>query len=514
MTKTASVRLPGALAGVVAGLLLAAHPVAAQTKVTDRWITIVLPAEPADIDGCQASRALQGRVVKQNVVETLVEKNPNDGTLSPRLALSWEQREPTVWRFKLRPGVVFHDGSPFNAEAVKKSLARTVSAGVACGDKSKFFAGITMEGIVVDELTLDIKTSRAEPIIPMRLAGAAIVGPNEPLDKLSIAPVGTGPFALDGWQGGQQILLKRFDKYWGAKPQAEGVRYVWRAESAVRAAMVKLGEADIAHSISEQDANDAKTDYAFLNSETAFLRIDLEKAPLNDKRVRQALHYAVDLDSIPGTVMPKASLRATQMVMPSIPGHNHGLDKNRRPYDPTKARALLAEAKAAGVPVDTEIVLISYPAAFPNAAEMMETVHTMLRGAGFNVKLIVAEPGVFQEYQNKPYNEKRQPVLLQSTHDNNFGDPVFSISGKYGCEARTSTLCDPAFDKEIERISSLGGTERFAAWEEVFRHLYEDVVPDVMLYHLVGFLRVNPRIDFKPDVTSNSEIRVQEIHFR
>jgi peptide/nickel transport system substrate-binding protein len=505
---------PLAILAAGASLLFFAGGADAQTKVSDRWITVVRPAEPDSLDGCNASHEAEGRIVKQNINETLINKNPADGSLTPRLALSWEPVDPNTWRIKLRQGVTFHDGSPFNAETAKRSLDRTMGKALNCANRTKFFGDVVMEVTPLADDVLQIKTQQPDPILPMRLASTAIVGPNTPPDKFVREPVGTGPYAFAGWENGQQILIKRNDKYWGEKPQAEGGRYIWRSESSVRASMVKIGEADLALTIAAQDANNPQTDFAYLNSETSFLRLDMAIPPLDDKRVRLAMNYAVDKNALIGTIMPRGSVIATQMVMPSIPGHNHALDKHPYAYDPAKAKQLLAEAKAAGVPVDKEIVLLSYPARYPNAAELMEAVHGMYKAVGLNVKIQTLDPGQYRQWSSKPYPENRPPTVLQTNHDNNSGDPVFSVYLRYGCGGDSSTFCDTSFDNELQRVSKLSGEERVAGWQELFRRLYEDVVPDVMLHHMVGLVRVNPRIDFVPDVTSNSEVRLQEIHFR
>jgi peptide/nickel transport system substrate-binding protein len=508
------IRLALATAAVAAMAAALPHPAGAETQVNDKWITVVLPAEPPDLEGCNSSRAFNGRVVKQNVVEGLVFKNPADGSLKPWLATSWEQVDPLNWRFKLRDGVTFHDGSKFNAQAVKTAIDREFIKVMNCQDKAKFFGDLTLEVTPIDDLTVMIKTSRPEPILPMRFAGMPLTGPNSAVDKPSIAPVGTGPYAFDSWQTGQQILLKRYDKYWGEKPQAEGARYIWRDVSSVRASMVANGEADIALTIAEQDATNPKTDFSYLNSETTFLRMDTTMAPFNDRRVRLAANYALDRAGMIGTIMPKSVIQATQIVMPSIPGHNHELDKHIIPYDPAKARQLLAEAKKDGVPVDTEITFITYPPHFPNASELMEAFATQLRDVGFNLKVITVEPGLYGKWNNKPFPDPRPVTIMQSSHDNNSGDPVFSVFHKFACEGVGSMVCDPEMDKAATKAGSLGGEERVKAWQEILRHQYEDIVTSVFLYHMVGFSRVNPRIDFVPDVTTNAEVRIQEIHFR
>ena len=493
--------------------LTAIAPADAQTKVNEKWITVVLPAEPPTLDGCHSSAQQQG-MTKQNITESLIEKNPKDGTPMPRLATSWQQVDPSTWRVKLRQGVSFHDGSPFNAAAVKASIDRTMNTKLVCQDSTKFFTGLTLEVTAVDEYTVDIKTSQPDPIVPMRLTGLSIVGPKTPYDRLVIEPVGTGPYLYDSWQSGQQLLFRRNDKYWGAKPQAEGVRYVWRDETSVAAAMVKIGEADIVPIIAKQDAIDPQLDHSYLNSETTFLRIDVATAPLNDRRVRLALNYAMDREGMRGSILPKELMHATQLVIPSILGHNHDIDKKVLPYDPAKAKQLLAEAKAAGVPVDKEIMLYGRPSGYPNSAEVMEAFLANYKAIGLNVTLKNLEPGQYQELNRKPFAEVRQPALLQATTDNNSGDPVFTVPAKYGCKSATSIMCDPEFDARVAKVAMMTGQERTDGWREIHRYLYEEAVPSVFMYHMVGYARVSKRINYVPDITTASEIRIQEITFK
>ena len=504
--------------GMAAGLLILAALIsghaAAQAPTTNKWLTVVLPAEPPDLDGCYSSSSLQGRVIKENVVETLLNKDQKTGAITPRLATSWEQPDANTWRVKLRQDVSFHDGSRFNAAAVKRSIDRSAIKALVCTVRQRYFGDIESEVSVIDDYTLQIKTSRPEPTMPIRLAGITIDGPNEPLDKRSLAPVGTGPYVFDSWVPGQQVLLKRNDKYWGEKPQAEGARYLWRSESSVRAAMVKIGEADIALSIAQQDATDPKLDYSYLDSNTTFLRIDPAIPPLNDKRVRLALNYAVDRASAIGSILPKETIQATQVVFPPIAGHNHEIDKRPYAYDPAKARQLLAEAKAAGVPVDTEIRFVGAPFHFANSAELIEGFLIQFKAAGFNMKLTNVEPGQYALWSRKPFAADRPPSILQVSHDNNVGDPVFSVIFRYGCEAASATLCDPTFEKEVIRVGGLGGEERIKGWQEIFRTLYEDIVPDIMMYHMVGFTRVSQRIVYVPDAAANAEVHIQDITFR
>lgn len=124
------------------------------------------------------------------------------------------------------------------------------------------------------------------------------------------------------WDAGQEIVLERFDGYWGDQPQADGARFIWRTESAVRAPMVKSGEADIAPNIALQDATDEDTDFGYFNSETSRRRIDMTRATLDDLRIRQAMNYAIDRSCSSATLrqyLPRSKVPLTKHPILTLP---------------------------------------------------------------------------------------------------------------------------------------------------------------------------------------------------
>jgi peptide/nickel transport system substrate-binding protein len=494
--------------------LTATGPASAQEKA----ITVVLVEELADFDICNTMRSTNGRVLRQNVGEALTKIDPTSGEVSPLLATSWEQISDGAWRFHLRQGVTFHDGSPFNAEAVAKAIHRTYHADpFFCENASK--SGLKKDEIsteVVDDHTIDIKMTRAAPILPVQLGTISITHPNAPSDRLETTkPLGTGPYVFASFTTGTDIVLKRYDNYWGDKPEVETARFIFRAESAVQAAMVAIGEADLAPSIAVQDATDPTMDFSYLNSETTRLRIEAKVPPLNDKRVRLALNYAIDREAMRGSVFSKDALPATQHVVPSIAGHNHEIDKRVWPFDVAKAKALLAEAKADGVPVDTEITIICRLGQWPGAQESMETILGYYLELGLNVKLRCLEQAQHSQMNNKPFAQDRGPILFQDQHDNNNGDAVFTVFTKYGCEGSQSTVCSPEVDKLALDAAALPiGPERVAKFQEAFRLIYEEVVADVPLFHMVGYTRVGKRINYQPSIATNSEVELALITFK
>ena len=221
--------------------LAVGHPGASQANE----VTVVLSEEPDIIDPCHSSRSNIGRVVKQNVTETLTEIDPKDGSITPRLATAWEQVDDTTWRFTLREGVTFHDGEAFNAEAAAASINRTLDESIDCEIRTKFFGGMQVTPKAVDDYTLEVTTDVPVPILPTMMGTMTITSPNTVVGELTRDPIGTGPFRFASWDVGEQITLERFEDYWDDAPDVEKATYVWRTESAVRAAMVATGEADM-----------------------------------------------------------------------------------------------------------------------------------------------------------------------------------------------------------------------------------------------------------------------------
>ncbi|WP_138470222.1 ABC transporter substrate-binding protein [Poseidonocella sp. HB161398] len=475
----------------------------------DTDVTIVLNEELETLEPCMSSQSNIGRVLLQNISETMTELDPSNGSLMPRLATSWEETDDATWRFHLREGVTFSDGSAFDAEDVKHSVERTLSDQLTCEIGAKYFGGMAITPTVVDAHTIDIASDPAQPILPLLMSTLTIV-PSETPMEFTRDPVGTGPYELTEYNVGQNITLTRRDGYWGDAPTVTKASYVFRTDDAVRAAMVQTGEADIAPLISQTDATNEATDFAYPNSETTYLRIDALTPPLDDLRVRQALNMAVDREAFLGTLIPEGAEIATHMTVPSTLGADEDLAVPA--YDPEGARALLEEARADGVPVDTEILLLGRLGNFPNVTEVMEALQSMFADAGFNVKLQMVEVAEWVKYYSKPFAAGDTPALVQAMHDNNRGDPVFSMYFKYACDGLQSGICDEELDADIAKATGTPGDGRAAEWRKVFARAH-DISADVFLFHMVGFSRVSERLDFTPTIATNSELQLSQIEF-
>ena len=477
----------------------------------DSTIRIVLNEEVDLLEPCMSTRSNIGRVTLQNINETLAFLDLRDGGgLQPKLAESWEQLDDGSWRFHLRQGVTFSDGTTFDANDVKHSFDRAMDPSITC-EVPRYFGGMTVSAEVVDEYTIDFSADPEQPILPLLLTLIAIVPEETPIEFVR-DPIGTGPYALSEWTPGQRIVLSQRDDYWGEAPAVTGATYLFRADPAVRAAMVATGEADISPSIAALDATNPETDFSYLDSETVYGRLDHSVTPFDDLRVRKALNLAIDREAFIGTLVPEGALLASAVYPPPTLGWNDSVEV--WPYDPEEAARLLQEAAADGVATDTPITLIGRTANFPNNVEILEAVQQMLQEAGFTVELQFYEVAEFEELYSKPYPEGRGPMIVVAMHDNSRADPSFSMYFKYASDGRQSGIDDPKADDLINRAQAATGEEREALWKELHAYLHDEVVADLLLFHMVGFSRVNERLDWQPTMATNSQLPLADIAFR
>jgi len=497
------------------GLVLAPVVVAAALFVSaagaqERSVTIVLSDDPTTLEPCFAMSDSVGRVTLHNVVEPLVQRDPTTGELLPGLATDWEQVDDLTWRFKLREGVTFHDGTPFDAEAAKYAIDRSMNTNLTCMVRVKFFGDRTLDVSIVDDHTIDVSTEDPDPILPLMMSTHTMYASSAPFDENTRDAVGTGPYRVAEWVPGQQIVLERYDDYWGETPEVERAEYQWRSESSVRAAMVQQGEADLAPNIAIQDVTDA-VGRAYPNSETVRLNLDALKAPLDDIRIRAAMNYAIDREALRGTVLSPDVMLASHLVLPQILGHNP--DVGIFPYRPDVARALIEDAAADGVPVDTEIEFVGRTGHFPGVQDFQEAITAMLLDVGLNVRLQWYEATQKNRMQVKPFFEDRPPQIIVDQHDNNMGDASFTLYARWHSDGSFSKVSDPYLDWLIEHGMETTGDERVWAFQRAHQRIAESVIADVMLYHMVGYAAVGPDIVFEPTLETNSAVRLNTIEF-
>lgn len=355
--------------------------------------------------------------VTGNVYEPLVGRN-KDLSLTPMLATSWKQTSPTVWRFELRKGVQFHDGTPFTADDVVFSLARTQVE----GSDMKSYTNDFKEVRKIDSHTVEIETKTPFPILPDVLSLVYIMSKKwcetnqatVPVDRrkgventASFKANGTGPFRVRERQPNVRTVFTRNGSYWGKiEGNVTEVVFTPIGNDATRVAALLSGEVDVMEPVPVQDidrVNSSANTRAITGPElrTIFLGMDQKrdellysnvkgKNPFKDKRVRQAFYQAIDIKGIKKTVMRGASNPSAQLVGPGINGFQP--EMKRLPYDVEAAKKLMAEA---GYPNGFEVSMNCPNDRYVNDGRICQTVAANLSRINVKINLQAETKGTY-----------------------------------------------------------------------------------------------------------------------
>lgn len=468
-------------------------------------VRIVIPEEPPTLEPCESSLTTTGVVVRSNITEPLVERDPTTGELGPLLATTWEQTSDTTWTFTLRDDVTFSDGTPFDAEAAKHSIDRAVNSQLGCNVEGYVFGDTDLEVEATDATTLTVTSPTADPILPLRLSFIEIV-PTSTSDTEKVRePIGTGPYAIKSWEAGQRLTLEANKDYWGDAPAYANATYVWRSEGSVRAAMVLNDEAEVATNLGADDGA-GETAVAYPNNETTAIRIQTYEPPLDDIRVRQAINYAIDREGITSSLFGADSQVAAQLVPPGIVGHNDTLEPWA--HDVEKAKSLLAEAEADGVDLSPEIRLVGRTALFPKVDETLQVVQKQLSDIGLNTKIEMVDTAGSTDLQERPFPKDSGPYLLMIQHGNQAGDAAFSMDQYLLSDGFQSSGGSKQLDSLIKEGEALTGGERQTTLAEVFAEEPTEVAQYAYLAHMNGILGVSPEVTYEPNSATGDEMHL------
>ena len=483
---------PAAAAPTVAATRPPATPTTAAALSKGKMVA-VLTAEPPqfqpqDITACDPSC-----LVGYNVMENLTERNLKTYALEGSLADKWEQKDAKTWRFTLKKGIKFHDGTPFNAQAAADSINRDFNKDL--NGKIRGQMGPQITATAVDEVTLDVATADPDPIIPLRMMLALIFSSKfakESPEEMTTKAVGTGPYKWVEWVRGQYVKLVANDDYWGpVKPAIKDLVFQWRAESTVRAAMVKTGEAQVAYFINPQDSKGVPRAVPVSTVETAIIRADVDHPALKDKRIRQAMNYAIDRQAIVDKIYSGAAAPAAQLPAPAVTGHNPALKPY--PYDKAKAQALLKEAGYAG----QEIAFYSRLDHFNGDKDMWEAITNWWTEAGLKIKHTPQEYSKGNEmlFSVKP---GARGALVTTKHGVELGDASRSFDAYIRTGGRLATMSDPKADEMgLKAIQIPVGPERTKALQDMFTYLYDEV-PVYPIIHLHFIFGLANNLDWAP----------------
>jgi peptide/nickel transport system substrate-binding protein len=392
--------------------------------------------EPGSMDPHSVGTLYAARV--QNQIFDMLVSRGESFAVEPALALSWSVVEPTVWRFKLRPGVKFHDGSPFGADDVVFSIERAMAPTSAVKGTVPNVKGVRK----VDDLTVDVVTTSPTPVLPVALSGLRIMSKAWAVKYRAETPqnfqakedthasrhaVGTGPYILKEWVPDVRTVLVANPNYWRARGNVEEARYLVMGQAATRLAALVSGEVDFVVDPAIQDIERLKGTAGIkvatgVGRSAQFLGFDQsrdrllygdagDRNPFKELKVRQAVRLAIDKEALQVKIMRNLALSGSAMYSPAVEGYDRKFDRPS-PYDPARARALLKEA---GYPNGFAVTL--HCSASQPADSLCQAVASMLSRVGIRVA-----------YQPIPFNNL-VPRLLQ--HDVSF----YSVGWTPGTDA-------------------------------------------------------------------------------
>jgi peptide/nickel transport system substrate-binding protein len=392
------------LALVVVLILAFAMPAVAQPAGT---VVVGLVAEPVNLDPAQVTDLNSNRVGRR-VVETLVTFPEEKTEVVPGLAESWTiSKDGLQYTFKLRKGITFHDGTPFNAAAVKFSIERQFNPEHPANKIGKypfanyFFGNVkAVEPLSEDRVAFLLKEPRASFLAVLTAGAASIVSPTAVmkagLDYPS-APVGTGPFRFASWDRGQRVVLEKNPKYWKYPVKLDRVVYRPIVEDQARLTELLTGQLDLivgvpADYVGQLESGQKVSLLKQTGVHVWYLGINNQKKPFDDKRVRQALNYAVDKQAIVRDVLKGTGTLSVGPVQPNTWGAEPTLKPY--PHDPARAKKLLAEA---GFPngFSTTLWVPESGSGMQSPVSMSTVIQSNLKAVGVTVNMQTMEWGAY-----------------------------------------------------------------------------------------------------------------------
>lgn len=384
-------------------------------------ITIVLGSEPTTLDPHAADDGGE-KAVNDNVFETLM-KRDTEGNLELGLATEWpNQIDDVTWEIKLKPGVMFHNGEPLDAEAVAFSVNRMVDPELNSEQLSYFSTFQSAEA--VDATTVRLTTSGPDPILPARLYYFMISPPKATLeDGFAAAPVGSGPYKFVSWDRGNTIKLEANPDYHGGAPEIDSVTYRFIEESGTRMSALMAGEVDLITNLLPEFKQQVPQAASKRGLEHPVIMLNTYNGITQDKRVRQALNYAVDKEALASALFDgDATVEAGQLLGKTYFGFNENV--SAYPYDPEKAKALIAEAGAEG----GKITLVSTSGRWLKDRELTEVVGGFWTAVGLDVDVQIYE---FDEYLQRLFDKETRADAIFVVSGNELLDADRSFSAYY-----------------------------------------------------------------------------------
>lgn len=431
-----------------------------------------------------------------NIFDTLLQRTA-DMKIEPLLATSYKLINDTTWEFKLRKGVKFHNGEDFNAATVKFSLERMADPKNKL--RQSVFQGLIDRVEIIDDYTVRIITKRSYPYLDAQLClVGAMLPPKYVQEKgaayISTNPVGTGPYKLVRWMKDDQLVLQANENYWRGAPRIKKAIFRPIPEATTRVAGLQTQELDIIvnippHLMRLMEWKGRSFVSRVPSVRVIFIAYDITKGgPVADKRVRQAIAQAIDLESIIKKVLEGNGIRLGSPFTKNHFGYDPAIKPY--PYDPEKAKKLLAEA---GYAKGFDFVFNSPSGRYLNDKEVAEAVAGDLRKIGINASVRTHEWGT---YMSMMYGHNAYPAYLLG-----WGNTTFDADGTIFPLMRTgqvlSNFTNPKLDPLIDQGQTImDKNKRQKIYSEAAKVIKEEV-PWAFTYQQMDIYGVNERVNWK-----------------
>jgi peptide/nickel transport system substrate-binding protein len=413
-----------------------------------------------DVTGINAFDGVTGpsRVMTDHIAEGLT--RIINGQMVPWLATEWRLVDDVTWEFNLRPGVVFHNGEPFTAEAVRFTVAAIQDEANRSPYRSQY--AFIQEVQVIDDLTVRIVTRAPNPTMLINMPNLSMIPPGYfaevGADGYRRNPIGTGPYRFVEHIRDSRAVIEAFPDYWGGPQRFERIIYRPIPEAAARVSALMVGEvdfvADIPPELSPLLASGRGGSRLIIEPGARFYLFMVNNKqpdyPTHSREVREAIAYAIDRQALADQLLQGTARPVSWMAW----GTNGG-DPNAQPlpYDPERSRRLLAEA---GYPDGLDIVMDTPSGRYLKDREMADAIAGQMNAAGFNVEIRTAEWGVVM---SRVFSAETAPIILLAWDGSDF-DPSRFNQGVLSSTGMFSQINYAEFDTLLAEIAQEMDPER------------------------------------------------------
>ena len=458
--------------------------------------------------------------VTQNLFETLLNFGEQDTTIHPGLAKEWTVSDDGLtYTFQLQEGVKFHDGTDFNAEAVIKNVDRWKGGkeedfyyfnSMFKAEGEDIISEVTAEG----DYTVIFKLSRPQAPFLKNLAMSPF-GIGSPTafeaagDKFGDNPVGTGPFKFTEWKRNDSITIEKFEDYWEeGLPKLDKVIFRSIPDNSARLNELIAGHIDLADGVNPSDGKtvEGNSELQLIERPSmniGYLGLTNTRAPFDNKLVRQAVNYAINKQAIVDAFFEGRAEVAANPMPPSISGYNDAISPY--PYDPEKAKALLAEAGYDGKEIELWAMPVPRPY-MPDGAKVAEVIQKNLEDVGIPSKIVTFE---WATYLDKAKDGEADAFMLGWTGDNGDADNfIYTLLDKdnIGSNNYAYYSNDEVHDLLIKAQSETDENVRNDLYKKAQEIIHEDA-PWVPLAHSTPLLAAKAGVKgFLPHPTGSDKL--------